>query len=44
MSFDGEIYVNGQHRQLLMMIETYDTSKYVVTYMSLTHDAMFTKM
>ena len=44
MSFDGKIYVHGQHRQLLMTKEKYDTSKDNDTYMSLAHDVVFTKI
>ena len=44
MSFDGKRYVHGQHSQLLMIEEKYDTSKDIDTYISLAHDVMFTKM
>ena len=42
MSFDGKSYVHGQHSQLLMIEEKYDTSKDINTYMSLAHDVIFT--
>ena len=35
ISFDGKIYVHGQHRQFLMMEDKYDTSKDIDTCMSL---------
>ena len=44
MSFDGKSYVHGQHRQLLMMKDKYDTNKYIDTYIYREHDVMFTKM
>ena len=33
--FHGEIYVHGQHHQLFMMKDKYDTTKYIDTYMSM---------
>ena len=42
MSFDGKLYVHGQHCQLLIMKEKYDTSTEIDKYMSLAHDIMFT--
>ena len=44
MSFYEKIYVNGQHCQLLMMKQKYDTSKGIDTYMSLEHDVTFTQI
>ena len=44
MSFYGESYVCVQHCLLLMMKEKNDTSKYIDTYIYISHDVMFTQM
>ena len=44
MIFYGKIYVHGQHRQLLVMKQKYDTSKDIDIYMSLEKYVMFTQM
>ena len=44
MSFYGKFYVHGQHGQLLMMKNKYDTSKDIDTCISLAHAFIFTQI